>query len=91
MCFPNIAAAALLTSLIAKAHRGHGIKQVIEERGEQFQQVSKRDLTHCSAKLKARGFEQRTIEMRSEILRSAREKWGLPTGWDSDLSESFRR
>ena len=75
----SLAAATLIASIIVQAHPGHDIKQEIAERARLLEN-SKRDITHCSAKLKARGVEQRTIERRSEILRAEREKRGLPTG-----------
>jgi hypothetical protein len=80
MRLSSLAAAALLSSMFVHGHLGHDIKREIEDRGAKLQQISRRDLSHCSAKLKARGFEQRIIERRSEILRSEREKRGLPTG-----------
>lgn len=89
MRFLSLAAANLLSTLLVLAHPGHDIKQEVEERTIKLQQVTRRDLSHCSAKLKASGYEQRIIQRRAEILRSEREKRGLPTGTFHDF-ESIR-
>ena len=80
-----LAAATLLASIIVQAHPGHDIRQEIKERAAKLQHVTKRDLSHCLANLKASGFEQRIIERKSEILRSERQKRGLPTSSASDI------
>ncbi|RDL39686.1 uncharacterized protein BP5553_04026 [Venustampulla echinocandica] len=67
----------LVTSLFAGnalAHPGHDVQAEIAERAA-FMQTSKRDLSHCAAKMKARGIEKRSISRRAasaEMLRMKR-------------------
>lgn len=79
MQFLILGIAAFVTSGLVYAHPGHDIKQELAARAK-LQEGSRRDISHCSAKLKAQGIERRTIERRTEILRVEREKRGLPTG-----------
>ncbi|KAL3422060.1 hypothetical protein PVAG01_06216 [Phlyctema vagabunda] len=79
MRWSNILSAALITSVV-QAHPGHDIDQEIAERAEHLASNPRRDISHCAAKLKARGHQQRTIDRRSGILRREREKRGLTTG-----------
>ncbi|OBT54278.1 hypothetical protein VE04_05729 [Pseudogymnoascus sp. 24MN13] len=60
------------------AHAGHDTRHEIEERAA-FMKNSKRDLSHCAAKMKARGLEARAIQRRAAIAKSTREKRGLST------------
>lgn len=71
---------ALLTvtlSGLAAAHPGHSVEQELQERRE-FMATSKvRDLSHCAAKLKARGHEARNVARREQKVEAARAKRGL--------------
>ncbi|KFY21537.1 hypothetical protein V493_07330 [Pseudogymnoascus sp. VKM F-4281 (FW-2241)] len=72
-----VVASAFMTSSVL-AHPGHDTRHEIEERAA-FMKNSKRDLSHCVAKMKARGLEARAIQRRSAIAKSTREKRGLST------------
>ncbi|TGO12519.1 hypothetical protein BTUL_0087g00320 [Botrytis tulipae] len=67
--------AILATSVIA--HPGHDVRQEIAERASFMSQLKTRDLSHCSAKLKARGLEQAAVARRSAIAKSERKKRGI--------------
>jgi uncharacterized protein (DUF2384 family) len=75
----SLVATTLISSIIVQAHPGHDINHEIRERAKALEH-SKRDISHCAAKMKARGVEQRTIERRLERLRSERQKRDLSTG-----------
>lgn len=70
--------AILATSVIA--HPGHDVRQEIAERASFISQLKTRDLSHCSAKLKARGLEQAAVARRSAIAKSERKKRGISSG-----------
>lgn len=72
---------ALVTFLFTyvAAHPGHDTRQEVEERFAYFQH-RKRDLTHCAAKIKARGLEARNIARRHASVKSARVKRGISFG-----------
>ncbi|KFY10407.1 hypothetical protein V492_05035, partial [Pseudogymnoascus sp. VKM F-4246] len=72
-----IVASAFVASGVL-AHPGHDTRHEIEERAA-FMKNSKRDLSHCAEKLKARGLEARAIQRRSAIAKDVREKRGLST------------
>lgn len=54
------------------AHPGHSLDQEIAERSA-YLAHSKRDLSHCAAKMKARGVEARALNRRSNAVSSLRE------------------
>lgn len=60
------------------SHPGHDINHEIEERAKALENIP-RDISHCAAKLKARGHQERTISRRSALLTAEREKRGLAT------------
>ncbi|RAL58478.1 hypothetical protein DID88_005182 [Monilinia fructigena] len=75
--------AAAITAILAgsaMAHPGHDVKQEIAERASFMSQLKTRDLSHCSAKLKARGLEQAAVARRSAIAKSERKKRGISSG-----------
>ena len=70
-----LATAAILASNVI-AHPGQSsleLRQEIAERAE-FMKHSKKDLSHCAAKMKARGLEQRAIARRTAMAKDARKK-----------------
>ncbi|KAI9650394.1 hypothetical protein NHQ30_000408 [Ciborinia camelliae] len=72
--------AAAITAILAgsvMAHPGHDVRQEIAERASFMSQLKTRDLSHCSAKLKARGLEQAAIARRSAIAKKERKKRGI--------------
>jgi sulfur relay (sulfurtransferase) complex TusBCD TusD component (DsrE family) len=71
-------AAALLASNVV-AHPGHDIRAEMAERAT-FMQTSKRDLSHCAAKMKARGVDKRTVARRAAMAKDARKKRSIATG-----------
>ncbi|EKD16062.1 extracellular dioxygenase [Drepanopeziza brunnea f. sp. 'multigermtubi' MB_m1] len=66
-----IAAAALASNVVA--HPGHDIQEEIAERAA-FMQFAKKDLSHCAAKLKARGMDKSNVARRAALARNARKK-----------------
>lgn len=58
------------------SHPGHDNRQEALERAA-FLKSNKRDLSHCSAKMKTRGIEQASIQRRAAVAKAAREKRGL--------------
>ncbi|EKD12207.1 uncharacterized protein L3040_000325 [Drepanopeziza brunnea f. sp. 'multigermtubi'] len=71
--------ATLLAPVLVHAHPGHDIQQEIKERAASLENYP-RDLSHCAAKLKARGNEARNIDRRSALLKAERQKRGLHPG-----------
>ncbi|KAF7932255.1 hypothetical protein BELL_0282g00050 [Botrytis elliptica] len=76
MHFSAAAISAILTTSVI-AHPGHDVRQEIAERASFMSQLKTRDLSHCSAKLKARGLEQAAVARRSAITKSERKKRGI--------------
>ncbi|KAJ4347281.1 uncharacterized protein N0V89_011221 [Didymosphaeria variabile] len=67
-----------LTFLSAvSAHPGHDLTQEIAERREFLGSQKRSDLSHCAAKLKARGVNKRNVARREAALQNARAKRGL--------------
>ncbi|KAF2445633.1 aromatic compound dioxygenase [Karstenula rhodostoma CBS 690.94] len=67
-----------LTLLSAvSAHPGHDLTQEIAERREFLSSVKRSDLSHCAAKLKARGVNKRNVVRREAALEKARAKRAL--------------
>lgn len=50
---------------VVTAHGTHTVEQEIAVRNAMLQQHTARDLSHCAAKLKTRGLEDRAIERRA--------------------------
>ncbi|KAE9377367.1 extracellular dioxygenase [Stipitochalara longipes BDJ] len=71
-----IAAAVFASNVIA--HPGHDIRAEMAERAA-FMQTSKRDLSHCAAKMKARGMDKRSVARRAAIAKEARKKRSIAT------------
>ncbi|KFY63226.1 hypothetical protein V496_04075 [Pseudogymnoascus sp. VKM F-4515 (FW-2607)] len=76
--FSTLVVASAFVASSVLAHPGHDTRHEIEERAA-FMKNSKRDLSHCAAKMKARGLEARAIQRRAAIAKSTREKRGLST------------
>lgn len=76
MHFTNALAAALVAGS-AVAHPGHSVRQEVEERREALSHMKVRDLSHCAAKLKSRGVEDRNIARREKMVEDARARRGL--------------
>ena len=74
---PLVAAAILASNVIA--HPGHDVRAEIAERAA-FMQTSKRDLSHCAAKMKARGMDKRSVARRAAIAKDARKKRSIAVG-----------
>jgi Skp family chaperone for outer membrane proteins len=77
----SLAVAAILASNVI-AHPGQSaleMRQEIAERAE-FMKHSKKDLSHCAAKMKARGIEKRAIARRTAMAKDARKKRGIAAG-----------
>lgn len=61
------------------AHPGMSITQMNKEIAERsaYLRTTKRDLSHCAAKMKERGLEARGIERRSAAIQRLREEVAL--------------
>lgn len=66
-----------LLSGSALAHPGYDLTQEIAERREFLGSVKRADLSHCAAKLKARGVSERNVARRTAVIEKARAKRGL--------------
>jgi hypothetical protein len=74
---PLVAAALLVSNVVA--HPGHDIRAEMAERAA-FMQTSKRDLSHCAAKMKARGLDKRIVARRAAMAKDARKKRSVAAG-----------
>lgn len=74
-CSSALASIAVMAGLVA-AHAGgdHHKEQAIRR---DYLQHTKNSLSHCSAKIKARGLEARNIKRREQLAREAAEKRGI--------------
>lgn len=73
---------ALLTALVAglaTAHPGHSVAEELQERRDFMAATKARDLSHCAAKMKARGLEAQNVARRAQLIEAARAKRGLKT------------
>lgn len=75
MLLISILAASTLLGNIA-AHPGQSAVEMRAEMAERaaFMQYSKKDLSHCAAKMKARGLEARSLARREAVAKNARKK-----------------
>lgn len=72
---PSLVAAVLFGC--AAAHPGHSLAEELQERRDYLSTAKVRDLSHCAAKLKARGVEARNIARREQTFAAAQAKRGL--------------
>lgn len=72
-----VAATALVSNVLA--HPGHDIQEEIAERAA-FMQFAKKDLTHCAAKMKARGMDRSNVARRAVMVKNARNKRSIAEG-----------
>lgn len=75
MHFSSLLSAGLLAA-VAVAHPGHDHHAEMAERRAMLQH-SRRDLSHCAEKLKARGIEARNVQRRAQMAASLMKKRGL--------------
>ncbi|PBP19802.1 extracellular dioxygenase [Diplocarpon rosae] len=66
-----VALAAVATHVVA--HPGHDINEEIAQRAA-YMQHAKKDLSHCAAKLKARGLDKSSVARRAAAIKEARKK-----------------
>ena len=71
LIIPLVAAALIASNTVA--HPGHDMRTEIAERAA-FMQTSKRDLSHCAAKMKIRGIEHSNVARRTALAKNARKK-----------------
>ncbi|KAG9601214.1 aromatic compound dioxygenase, partial [Aureobasidium melanogenum] len=78
VCLRTLATSLALASITA-AHPGHDPREEALERRSYYNSVpaTKRSLSHCEAKIKARGLEQRSLARREALATNARQKRGL--------------
>ena len=74
MHLPTVITAALAAAVLAHPGHDHDAEQAVRREALQF---SKRDLSHCAAKIKARGLEARSIKRRSTIANNLLKKRNL--------------
>lgn len=77
---------AYMAGLVA-AHAGADAKTELLNRREFLSNVERSDLSHCSAKLKARGIEQRAAERRQAIAQK-KSKRGIVRREASDINKT---
>ncbi|KAI0154570.1 aromatic compound dioxygenase [Xylariaceae sp. FL1272] len=78
MRFSNTVVSGLtLLAGTAIAHPGHDVTQEIKERRAFLDSVKRSDLSHCAAKLKARGVQKRNVARRAAMVEKARARRGL--------------
>lgn len=65
MRFDFLVAAAVAASMVS-AHPGHDHHQELAERTAALQHT-KKDLSHCAEKIRARGLEKRSVERRAAL------------------------
>lgn len=89
--FKNILASLALASTAA-AHPGHDPREEALERRAYYDSVprTKRSLSHCEAKIKARGLEQRSLARRDALATNMRQKRGLPAAMGNFSIEAER-
>ncbi|KAG4427705.1 hypothetical protein IFR05_016810 [Cadophora sp. M221] len=75
MHFSTIAA-TVLSAAVVSAHGNHDLDREIAVREAIFHYTS-RDVSHCAAKLKSRGFEARAIQRRSDVAAELMKKRGI--------------
>jgi hypothetical protein len=68
---PFVTAALIASNAVA--HPGHDMRTEIAERAA-FMQTSKRDLSHCAAKMKIRGIENGNVARRTALAKNPRKK-----------------
>ena len=86
----QVLSAIVIVALYASsvlAHPGHNIQEELAERAAFLKEAPRRDLSHCAAKLKARGITQKNVQRRAAIAKAAREKRGIPH--DAPFKRSF--
>ncbi|KAG9569634.1 aromatic compound dioxygenase, partial [Aureobasidium melanogenum] len=78
VCLKTLVTSFALASITA-AHPGHDPRGEALERRSYYNSVpaTKRSLSHCEAKIKARGLEQRSLARREALATNARQKRGL--------------
>ncbi|KAB5582788.1 Intradiol ring-cleavage dioxygenase [Coniochaeta sp. 2T2.1] len=74
MHLPTVITAALVAAVLAHPGHDHDAEQAVRREALQF---SKRDLSHCAAKIKARGLEARSVKRRSGIANNLLKKRNL--------------
>ncbi|KEQ81087.1 intradiol ring-cleavage dioxygenase [Aureobasidium pullulans EXF-150] len=81
--FKNILASLALASAAA-AHPGHDPREEALERRTYYDSVpqTKRSLSHCEARIKARGLGQRSLARRDALATNMRQKRGLPAAME---------
>ena len=78
----NVALIATYTLLSnsANAHPGDDHHSELMKRAEWLDQVERRDLSHCSERLKARGLHAKSLQRRRELADHLRAKRALDSG-----------
>lgn len=69
--------AVVLLPATILAHPGHDVTAEVAQRSAYMAQAERRSLSHCAAKLKERGLEQRSIARRQAHVERLRKKRSL--------------
>ena len=83
-----LVASVLLLGQCISAHPGDDHQEELMKRAEWLNQVERRDLSHCSEKLRARGIHARSHSRRQELAKNLRVKRGLATAGTASLTTS---
>ena len=75
MRLASLVAGAIAASTVA-AHPGHDHHQELAQRTA-FLQHSKKDLSHCAEKMRARGLEKRATERRAAMVTGLRKRGNI--------------
>ncbi|KAK3375899.1 Intradiol ring-cleavage dioxygenase [Lasiosphaeria ovina] len=67
MHFTSLFAGALAGAVIVSAHPGHDHEAELAARGAMLSRFSRRDLSHCAEKIKARGLHARSVKRRTVL------------------------
>ncbi|KAH6656539.1 Intradiol ring-cleavage dioxygenase [Truncatella angustata] len=77
----SIVFTSVFASTLVSAHGSGSIDQELARRAE-FLKYSRSDVSHCAAKIKARGLEERAVKRRAETVEALRQKRGIKTRRD---------
>ncbi|KAK3349510.1 Intradiol ring-cleavage dioxygenase [Lasiosphaeria hispida] len=66
-----------LAAALVSAHPGHDLAAELAERKEALSQFSRKDLSHCAEKIKARGLEARAVARRNALAAQIRKRGNL--------------
>lgn len=88
MHFTSLFAGALAGAVIVSAHPGHDHEAELAARGAMLSRFSRRDLSHCAEKIKARGLHARSVKRRTVLAADLMKKAHLRGRWFIALNQT---